>query len=412
MSLMQSKALGLPVEVAEMIVNWIYRPRDLLSLALSHSTFYRLIVPDHLHYRHVEFCIFDYTMWKYLLEDSSRLKRIETIKLFAHVKPRVPPIMNSSGNQLNTLAEAKKVNSYLIYNALKGMRLLHAVIWDSDEALPNSTTRIMDLQRNIWEAIDRYSPTVRKIDSRGSYSCFRNYIGSEGEPSPPGLQHLILPQAGSHPRGIFDVLAIKLPLLESLTLNGLTNIPIDSVVEFLAAHPLLRALEFSALGGPRSLQYRQAEFCISDYMIWKHLLEAPRWLGRIEVLNLSAEFRSPAPPGGYSPVGKQEFNRLASRVDSDLVQKALKGMRRLYALIWSSNSAPHGAPHAMDLQRHMWKAIDQHCPTVRKVEDFDDCWWCLFENDKEEAEVLVSKQLSGSSGLFESLSYFGADAES
>ncbi|KAG8921388.1 hypothetical protein FRC00_008699, partial [Tulasnella sp. 408] len=133
MSLMQSKSLGLPDEVADMIVNWIYRRRDLLSLALSHSRFYRLIVPDHLHYRHVEFCIFDYTMWKYLLEDSLRLKRIETIKLSAHVKPRVPPITNPSGNQLSALDEAKKVNSELMDNALKGMKLLHVVIWDSEE---------------------------------------------------------------------------------------------------------------------------------------------------------------------------------------------------------------------------------------------------------------------------------------
>ncbi|KAG9040995.1 hypothetical protein FS837_012865, partial [Tulasnella sp. UAMH 9824] len=108
MSFMQSKSLGLPVEIADMIVNWIYRPRDLLSLALSHSTFYRLIIPDHLHYRHVEFCIFDYTMWKYLLEDTSRLRRIETVKLSAHFQLRVPPITDPSGEELSTPDEAEK----------------------------------------------------------------------------------------------------------------------------------------------------------------------------------------------------------------------------------------------------------------------------------------------------------------
>ncbi|KAG8924342.1 hypothetical protein FRC00_005220, partial [Tulasnella sp. 408] len=131
MSLTQSKALGLPIEIADMIVNWICPRRDLLSLALSHSAFYRLIVPNHLHHRNVEFCIFDYTMWKYLSEDSSRLKRIERINLSATVKPRVPPITNRSGEELSTLDEAEQVYSDLIHNALKGMRLLHAVIWDS-----------------------------------------------------------------------------------------------------------------------------------------------------------------------------------------------------------------------------------------------------------------------------------------
>ncbi|KAG9043848.1 hypothetical protein FS837_009053 [Tulasnella sp. UAMH 9824] len=283
MSLMQSKLLGLPVEVAEMIVNWIYRSRDLLSLALSNSRFYRLIVPDHLHYRHVEFCIFDYTMWKYLLEDPSRLKRIETIKLSAHIKPRVPSIMNPSGNQLCTPDEAEKVDSDLLHNALKGMRLLHAVIWDSDDAFLHRTAHIMNLQRNVWEAINRYCPTVRKIDSRGSYSCLRSWIGSDGKASLPlvtpsqittltyqakcycwswtehrsisflslfqGLQHLTLLRASSFAGIILDILSMKFPLLESLTLNGRLEIPIESVLEFLAAHPLLRTLEFSALGG-------------------------------------------------------------------------------------------------------------------------------------------------------------------
>lgn len=62
----------------------------------------------------------------------------------------------------------------------------------------------------------------------------------------------MLPQAGSLPGDILDVLAIKFPLLESLTLGGLTSVTIDNVLEFLAAHPLLRALEFGGLGGPLS----------------------------------------------------------------------------------------------------------------------------------------------------------------
>lgn len=166
--------------------------------------------------------------------------------------------------------------------------------------------------------------------------------------------------------------------------------------------------KFHQLVVPDHLWYRQAEFCIFDYTMWKHLLEVPRWLGRIEVLNLSADFRPPVPPIGNPPVGKQKFNRLASRIDSDLIQRAFKGMLRLYALIWSS---PDDSSPAMDLQRHLWKAVDQHCPTVRKIEGFDTCWWCLFEGDNEEAEVLVSNQLSTSSGLSKSLSHFGADAK-
>lgn len=45
---------------------------------------------------------------------------------------------------------------------------------------------------------------------------------------------------------------MKFPVLESLILNGRLEIPIDNVLEFLAAHPRLHTLKFGALGGPLS----------------------------------------------------------------------------------------------------------------------------------------------------------------
>ncbi|KAG8935232.1 hypothetical protein FRC01_005488 [Tulasnella sp. 417] len=140
MSLTQSKALALPIEVVDMIVKWISRPKDLLSLALSHSKFHSVIVPDHLHHRHVQFCIFDYAMWKYLLEDSYRLGKIETVQLSGHPIHRVPPIQGPTGNELSNPNQGNKIDRDLIHSVLKGMQRLHAVIWDSEDILEAPAT--------------------------------------------------------------------------------------------------------------------------------------------------------------------------------------------------------------------------------------------------------------------------------
>ncbi|KAG8972186.1 hypothetical protein FRC05_010235 [Tulasnella sp. 425] len=130
MSPFQPKAFDLPVEVIDMIVNWLHRRSDILSLALSHSRFYQVIVPYHLHYRQVEFCIFDYAMWNHLLEDSRRLTKLEVLSLSTHHRPPVPPIKTLS-NEPEVPDNAAKVDSDLIHNAFKGVRMLHTVIWDS-----------------------------------------------------------------------------------------------------------------------------------------------------------------------------------------------------------------------------------------------------------------------------------------
>ncbi|KAG8935228.1 hypothetical protein FRC01_005484 [Tulasnella sp. 417] len=260
MSLTQPKALALPVEVVDMIANWISRPRDLLSLALSHSRFHRVIIPDHLHYRHVEFCIFDYAMWKYLLEDPYCLRKIETIQLSANCTTRVPPI-EAPSNELNT--QDAIVDPDLIRSAFKDMRLLHAVVWDSEYASHRRAAhiRIIDLLRSVWDGVNRYCSTrIEPFANLGQITtvtyqatCYLHSLPGSGGltflSSFPRLQHLTLlggsSSAGSSP----SLLSMKFPLLESLIVNDLPNTTINDLLEFLAAHPLLHTFKFCSRWG-------------------------------------------------------------------------------------------------------------------------------------------------------------------
>ncbi|KAG8952130.1 hypothetical protein FRC04_005130 [Tulasnella sp. 424] len=285
MSLLQSKALDLPVEVIDMIVNWLHRQRDLLSLALSHSRFYQVIVPDHLHYRQANFCIFDYAMWNHLLQDSRRVGKLEVLNLSAGYQPRAPPIPSLSGNETDIHNDAVKVNSELIHNAFKSTRMLHTVIWNSNDAV-EGPHRAMSLQISLWEAINRYCPTVQRVDALGYYNCWRCLDDINREVTSPlknlsqistftfqakcfqhmwpvndtyfsclswfqRLQHLTLLKPNGFGANIYYILIMRFPLLESFIARDSTRIVsrMNDMLAFLAAHPLLRTFIWNTLNG-------------------------------------------------------------------------------------------------------------------------------------------------------------------
>ncbi|KAG8952131.1 hypothetical protein FRC04_005131 [Tulasnella sp. 424] len=273
MSLLQIKTLEIPVEVIDMIVNWLRRRSDLLSLALSHSKFYQVVVPDHLHYRQADFCVFDYLMWNYLLEDPRRLGKLEVLNLSAGYQARAPPIPSLSGNETDIHNDADKVNSELVHNAFKGTRMLHTVIWNSNDAV-EGPHRAMSLQISLWEAINRYCPTVQRVDALGYYNCWRCLADSNREATCPlenlsqisaftlqikcfwhvgpvdtyfsylssfqRLQRLTLLEPNVFPANIHHILAMKFPLLEFFNARDYTGaVGMSTMLAFLAAHPLL-----------------------------------------------------------------------------------------------------------------------------------------------------------------------------
>ncbi|KAG8938963.1 hypothetical protein FRC04_007219 [Tulasnella sp. 424] len=250
MSLFQPRALELPFEVIDMIVNWLHRRVDLLSLALSHSKFYHAIVPDHLHYRQVDFCISDYAMWSHLLEDSHRLAKLEVLNLSAGFQLRAPPIKNPSVDEQDMIGHAAKVDSDLIQNAFKGMHRLHTVIWDSDEPL-ESSLRGITLQSYMWEAI--HSAVFVQLENLSGISSFTYQAECYWHMGPGTtffsflssfqmLQHLTLLRPSSFAPVI---LAMKFPLLESFTVDSYLDVSSTAILEFLAAHPLLHTLKGS-----------------------------------------------------------------------------------------------------------------------------------------------------------------------
>ncbi|KAG8931983.1 hypothetical protein FRC01_000507 [Tulasnella sp. 417] len=200
-------------------------------------------------------------MWKYLLEHSYRLRKIETVQLSSQPKPRIPPIQGPSETELNP-NRGDKIDPDLIRSAFKSMQLLHAVIWDSEYGYFEETARVKELVRSVLDGVNRYCPTFGKLANLRQitsiiYDARCNLYYAPGHDSLsfllsfPRLQHFTLLEGGSFSGSLHSVFSMKFPLLESLSVNGLYNATINDILEFLAAHPLLRMFKFGPSGGPR-----------------------------------------------------------------------------------------------------------------------------------------------------------------
>jgi hypothetical protein len=78
-------ALGiadLPVETLERIAAWIDSPTDLLSLTMVTRTFKNIIIPNHLHYRHIRYTTDGCPeLWKSLSSNKSLAQNVRKLEI-------------------------------------------------------------------------------------------------------------------------------------------------------------------------------------------------------------------------------------------------------------------------------------------------------------------------------------------
>lgn len=71
----------LPSEIMDTIASNILQQKDLLHLALAHSTWRDIVIPFHLHYRTVKCADDDGEMWAHLKDNPRRIHNVRSFEL-------------------------------------------------------------------------------------------------------------------------------------------------------------------------------------------------------------------------------------------------------------------------------------------------------------------------------------------
>lgn len=117
--------IQLPPEIMDSIASNITLQSDLLSLALSHSTWHDIVIPFHLHYRLVRCTEDDADMWDHLKEAPRRLSNIRSLEL------RCRLWQNRDWKQLPRLPQQSERMMMLTAELLGRMEKLKTFRWES-----------------------------------------------------------------------------------------------------------------------------------------------------------------------------------------------------------------------------------------------------------------------------------------
>lgn len=169
--------LQLPTQLLDFVASKIIYQRDLLSLAVSHSTLRDIVIPFHLHYRLIECTEDDGEMWTHLQDSSRRVENIRTLRLHfvntgaaiaaRYTNPRKPP-RSSSGDTRRLLFPVE---------LLKGMAQLRCFEWrylGSEDELPRFFSwakTLENYQDSLWAALLKHYPLLEEVRANDSFAC-------------------------------------------------------------------------------------------------------------------------------------------------------------------------------------------------------------------------------------------------
>ncbi|KDQ50531.1 hypothetical protein JAAARDRAFT_582685 [Jaapia argillacea MUCL 33604] len=249
--------LELPLEIFEEILDYLDKLRDILSLALTCKSFCKILIPDHLIYRHIDANLLHTTLWQKFAASPSLGHRVVSLHVHHDLDNR------STLEAVQLVSEAEG----MLCSVVRLMRRLETFHW-------NGGRRPL-LKNEIWKALKQYCPRLRGLrvevqtDERNSmYSSelfqisnlesfhFIHAMGRDSEiPSSRGLFALLTASPnlrvlelanfvipGGPTPNIDDVLRdICWPHLDTLDLQGFAfhARPFES---FLVQHPSITSL--------------------------------------------------------------------------------------------------------------------------------------------------------------------------
>lgn len=187
-----SKSLeNLPNELLDQIVNLLDEPSDLLPLALASSRFCSIIIPRHLHYRHIRCSAQDgLKLWDALSKDKSLARNVRSLQLQLSPPLRIPPIYTPSLDDVVKLVKRSSVEKVeavdgdderALLKGLKNMVNLAAFRWTMDHA--HLQTVPLDPENgdrsNIWTVLSTL-PTLREVEVH-DYGTTKDPLNSKGD---------------------------------------------------------------------------------------------------------------------------------------------------------------------------------------------------------------------------------------
>lgn len=147
--------VSLPTEVLDSIVILIRRPKHLLSIALTHSVLYRIIIPRHL-YRRIIDLMSNRRMW-------NRVKRTPDHGESA----RCLSVISVLGQQ--SLDQLWDPNSTSLTEAIRGMPQLKSLAVQFQILGIDSRTKAFD--QAFWEMVGRVCLGLEALHYAGGWSC-------------------------------------------------------------------------------------------------------------------------------------------------------------------------------------------------------------------------------------------------
>ncbi|KAG8928536.1 hypothetical protein FRC01_005786 [Tulasnella sp. 417] len=178
----QPSLASFPPELLDHLISYISNPSDLLSLALTSSTFRAIVIPFHLHYRTIRCVTDDSEMWNHLLESQRRLQHVHALQLYRSTSSSSVVLSNCLPRILRNEGEAPPAASSLTLSAISQMTHLKSLAWlrrDSEYFWPLgfSNSRYVEraefdnLAEEFWDTVLQHCHELQEVVARSFYGC-------------------------------------------------------------------------------------------------------------------------------------------------------------------------------------------------------------------------------------------------
>lgn len=162
----------LPLELLDYLASFILNPSDLLSLAITNSTFRDTIIPFHLHYRNVRCSVDDSAMWNHLLENARSLQNVHSLELHPTTLNRNNVLCVKSLPPIHRAVTAPRPDPSLPLSAIKGMVHLKSVAWRGLRYdMGFSQPGLGSFLEECWNTLSKHSWDLKEVTARSSPGC-------------------------------------------------------------------------------------------------------------------------------------------------------------------------------------------------------------------------------------------------
>lgn len=154
--------LDLSSEIKDGIASNLREYLDLLSLALTHSIWRDVIIPDHLHYRTVWAEPQSNDHWEHLLGNRRRSDNVQVLHVGSSLQRRTPWYEPPEERDYNA--------EYILSRAIKSFPNLRSFKF-AEDGMSGDVSYGEDGDVTLWDQLERSCPYLEEVDVEGVFAC-------------------------------------------------------------------------------------------------------------------------------------------------------------------------------------------------------------------------------------------------